>query len=161
VAVFWNGAPPIFAFGGILLGYVARERAASGVATAAIGIGVLAVVRRLRHLYRRPSLSRMFVSVTTVEGENRPIEEVTMIGEEMQTWLRDVEGFEGIMILLGNGTALGLTFWASEEAAERARPMRIEFLERVTSVANVSIRAIDGYEVAFAGLGPNVAGRAG
>jgi hypothetical protein len=47
VAVFWSGAPPIFAFGGILLGYVARARAASGIATAAIGIGVLALVADL------------------------------------------------------------------------------------------------------------------
>ena len=47
VIAFWSGAPPIFAFGGILLGYVARQRGASGVATAAIGIGVLALVADL------------------------------------------------------------------------------------------------------------------
>jgi len=44
VIAFWSGAPPIFAFGGILLGYVARQRGESGLATAAIGIGVLALV---------------------------------------------------------------------------------------------------------------------
>jgi hypothetical protein len=44
VVAFWSGAPPIFAFAGILLGYVARERARSGIATAAIVIGVLALV---------------------------------------------------------------------------------------------------------------------
>ena len=100
----------------------------------------------------------MFVSVTTVEGENRPIEEVAIIGEEMQTWLRDVDGFEGIMIFMGQGTALGLTFWESEQTAERARSVRMEFLQRVTSLANVTIRAVDGYELAFAGLGPRLAG---
>jgi hypothetical protein len=44
VAVFWSGAPPIFAFPGILLGYLARQREPSGIATAAIVVGVLAVV---------------------------------------------------------------------------------------------------------------------
>jgi hypothetical protein len=44
VAAFWSGAPPIFAFPGILLGYFARQRGESGVATAAIVVGVLAVV---------------------------------------------------------------------------------------------------------------------
>ena len=44
VAAFWSGAPPIFAFPGILLGYFARQRGESGVATAAIIVGVLAVV---------------------------------------------------------------------------------------------------------------------
>ena len=44
VIAFWSGAPPIFAFAGILLGYVARQRGQSGLATAAVAIGVLALV---------------------------------------------------------------------------------------------------------------------
>jgi asparagine N-glycosylation enzyme membrane subunit Stt3 len=44
VAVFWSGAPPIFALPGILLGYVARQRGESGLATAAVIVGVLALV---------------------------------------------------------------------------------------------------------------------
>jgi hypothetical protein len=44
VIAFWSGAPPIFAFAGILLGYVARQRGESGLATAAVAIGVLALV---------------------------------------------------------------------------------------------------------------------
>jgi hypothetical protein len=44
VVAFWSGAPPIFALGGILLGYVAKQRRAGMMATAAIAIGVLALV---------------------------------------------------------------------------------------------------------------------
>ena len=44
VAVFWSGAPPIFASAGILLGYLARQRGEMGVATAAFAVGVLALV---------------------------------------------------------------------------------------------------------------------
>jgi hypothetical protein len=44
VIVFWSGAPPIFAFAGILLGYFAREREPSGLATAALLLGVLALI---------------------------------------------------------------------------------------------------------------------
>ena len=44
VIVFWSGAPPIFAFAGLLLGYFAREREPSGLATAAILVGVMALV---------------------------------------------------------------------------------------------------------------------
>ena len=44
VAVFWSGAPPIFALPGILLGYFARQRGETGLATAAVIVGVLAVV---------------------------------------------------------------------------------------------------------------------
>ena len=96
----------------------------------------------------------MFVSVTTVEGENRPIEEVAMVAQEMEGWLQTMDGFKGIMLFMGEGTALGLTYWESKEAAERMRALRMEFLERITSVANVTIRSMDGYHVAFANLGP-------
>jgi hypothetical protein len=44
VAAFWSGAPPIFAFAGILLGYFARQRGGSREATAAVAIGVLALI---------------------------------------------------------------------------------------------------------------------
>ena len=47
VIVFWSGAPPIFAFAGILLGYLARQRGETGLATAAIVVGVLALVADL------------------------------------------------------------------------------------------------------------------
>jgi hypothetical protein len=100
----------------------------------------------------------MFVSVTTVETGDRPIEDATLVGEEMQGWLKDVEGFEGILLLSKDGTTLGLTFWQSEEAAERARPLRMQFLERMLSVAEVEIQSVEGYEIAFAGLGPNLVG---
>lgn len=100
----------------------------------------------------------MFVSVTTVDTGDRPIEDATVVGEEMQTWLRDVEGFEGILLLSRDGTTLGLTFWDSEEAAQRARTMRMDFLERITSVAGVEVKSVDAYEVAFSALEPKVAG---
>jgi hypothetical protein len=44
VIAFWSGTPPIFAFAGILLGYAARQRGESGQATAAVAVGVLALV---------------------------------------------------------------------------------------------------------------------
>jgi hypothetical protein len=44
VVAFWSGAPPIFAFPGILLGYFARQRGDSGVATAAVIVGAVALV---------------------------------------------------------------------------------------------------------------------
>jgi hypothetical protein len=99
----------------------------------------------------------VFVSVTTVDTFERPIREAAIVGEEMQTWLRDVDGFEGIMVLSREGTTLGLTFWEHEEAADRARTLRMQFLERIVSVADVVVQGIDGYEVAFAALGPGLA----
>ncbi len=102
----------------------------------------------------------MFVSVTTVDSSDRPLAEATVVGEEMQGWLKDVEGFEGILLLFKEGTTVGLTFWESEEAAERARALRLQFLERIMSVADVEVQNIDTFDVAFAALGPRLAERA-
>ena len=99
----------------------------------------------------------MFVSVTTVESKGRPIEEATLVGQEMEGWLRQVEGFEGMMILHRDGTTLGITFWESAEAAERQRTLRHEFLDRITSVVEVDIKDISEFQLAFARLGPSAA----
>ena len=71
----------------------------------------------------------------------------------MHRWLRDLEGFEGFLMLSREGTTLGLTFWASAEVAERYRAARDEFRSRMTSVVGVQIEEVVDYEVTFAQLG--------
>jgi hypothetical protein len=87
-----------------------------------------------------------------VSTGDQPIGNATIVAEEMTRWLRDVEGFEGFLMLSREGTTLGLTFWRSRELADRARPLRMEFVERITAVAGVRIEAVDDYEIAFANL---------
>jgi hypothetical protein len=78
--------------------------------------------------------------------------------KEMLGWLREIEGFEGILVISREGTTLGLTFWESREVAERHRVVRMQFLDRMTSVADVRVEKMVDYEVAFAHLGPQLAG---
>jgi hypothetical protein len=100
----------------------------------------------------------VFASVTTVNTSDWPIEDAAIVGEEMETWLQDVEGFKGILFLSKEGTTIGVTFWETEEAAERALTLRMEFLERITSVADVTVQGVEAFEVAFARLGPSLVG---
>ena len=78
------------------------------------------------------------------------------MGQEMERWLREVEGFLGLMMLHRDGTTLGVTFWENAEAAERQRTLRLQFLERITAVVEVDVQSIDEFELAFARLGPTV-----
>jgi hypothetical protein len=96
----------------------------------------------------------VYVSLTRVKTADQPIENATIVAEEMQRWLREVEGFEGFLMLSRPGTTLGLSFWESSEAAERNRPMRRRFIERVSAVVQVEIEEQVDYEVTFADLGP-------
>lgn len=95
----------------------------------------------------------MFVTFTRVSTSDEPVENAAIVGEEMDRWLRGMDGFEGFVMLSTKGTSIGLTFWASRDAAERQRPMRREFLDRVMSVVGVQVEEIVDYEVTFARLG--------
>jgi hypothetical protein len=94
----------------------------------------------------------MYVSLTRVSTSDQPIENATIVAEEMVTWLRGIDGFEGFLMLSREGTTLGLAFWKSREIAEHHRVIRAEFLERMTSVAGVQVEEVLDYEVTFADL---------
>jgi hypothetical protein len=100
----------------------------------------------------------MFVSCTRVKTSDQPIENATIVGQEMERWLREIDGFEGFLMLSREGSSLGLTFWQSRDVAERHRVARMQFLERILSIAGVEIEEIVEYELTFAHLSPLVAG---
>ena len=77
-----------------------------------------------------------------------------MVGEEMTGWLRGVEGFAGMLMLYRPGTTIGLTFWEDREVAERAVSLRMQFLERIASVADVEIDRIETFDVTVARPAP-------
>ena len=95
----------------------------------------------------------MYVNLTRVNTSDQPIENATIVAEEMLRWLHDMEGFEGLLMLSRPGTTIGLAFWESREVAERHRVVRMEFLDRMTSVADVEIEETVGYDLTFAHLG--------
>lgn len=101
----------------------------------------------------------MHVSLTrTRSSPDEPIEIATIAGEEMLPWLRQIEGFEGLLMLSSetDGTTLVLTFWESSEVAEQHRAARMQFRDRVTAAVNVEVEDTVGYEVTFADLGSRV-----
>ena len=99
----------------------------------------------------------MYVSFTRVDTTASHAENAAIVAEEMLRWLRDIDGFEGFLMLSREGTSIGLTFWESQEVADRHRVARQQFLERMTSVAGVEIEERTDFEVDFAELGPRLA----
>ena len=95
----------------------------------------------------------VYVALTTASTGDQPMENATVVAEEMYRWLRETEGFEGLLFLSREGTTLGLTFWESREVAERHQASRMQFRDRMLSAAGVEGETVD-YEVTFARLGP-------
>ena len=98
----------------------------------------------------------MYVSVTKTKGSpDQPVEIATIAGEEMVPWLREIEGFDGLLMLSDEETAttLVITFWESRAVAERHRAVRMEFRDRITAAVDVTVEETSGYEISFAQLG--------
>ncbi len=89
------------------------------------------------------------MSVTTVATGDEPARNAAIVGEEMLGWLSGMEGFKGLVILYQPGRTVGLTYWESREVAERQLPLRMEFLARMMSVANVEVESVEGFDVAY------------
>jgi hypothetical protein len=95
----------------------------------------------------------VFVTITTADTAGGPIETAPIVAEEMDRWLRETDGFEGLLLLVGEGKALGLAFWESRETAEHHGVARAQFRDRILSLAGVRIEQVADYEVVFARLG--------
>jgi hypothetical protein len=94
----------------------------------------------------------MHVTIVRVGTGDQDISTATIVGEEMLSWLRDLDGFVGSMMLSRTGTTLTLTFWESTEVAERHRTVREEFRDRIAAVAGVELQEVEEFEVTFAHL---------
>ena len=65
-----------------------------------------------------------------------------MAGESMVEWLRDLDGFEGLLMLTNDetGTTHVISFWQNEEVAERSRVARLRLRDRITSTVTSRCR---------------------
>jgi hypothetical protein len=93
--------------------------------------------------------------MTTTKGTAEDMTAVaTMAGETMVDWLRDIEGFEGLLMLTNDdtGTTHVISFWESKEIAERSRVARLQLRDRITSTVSVEVQETEGYAVSFVDL---------
>ena len=57
-----------------------------------------------------------------------------------------------MLVLSHGGTTVGLAFWESREIAEHNRFVRTQFLERLSTIADLEVEERLGLEVAYAQL---------
>jgi hypothetical protein len=93
------------------------------------------------------------VSVTRVATGDLPLETATVVAQEMMRWFRESEGFEGLMFLSREGTTLALSFWESQDVADRQRVSRMQFRDRISAAAGVEVEGTDDFQLMFADLG--------
>jgi hypothetical protein len=99
----------------------------------------------------------MFVTLTRAKvSADEPLESAGIVAEELERWLTEIEGFEGFVMLSQPGTSIGLSFWKSREVAEHHRMARMQFIERMLSVAGVEVEEILDFDVTYARFSPGL-----
>ena len=96
----------------------------------------------------------MYATLTTTLGDvTDDMRGVASIaGEAMEQWLREIEGFEGLVMLSdpSSGTTHVITFWESREVAERHEVARMQLRDRITATVSVEVEKTQSYDVSFA-----------
>ena len=94
----------------------------------------------------------MFASMSTIRGDHPELEATAkIVGDTMLTWLREFDGYAGLMILTNQGSGLAqvITFWESEEAAERSKLARLKMRDQMTATVQMEVTSTEPYAVAF------------
>jgi hypothetical protein len=96
----------------------------------------------------------VYATVTTTQGEVPDIPAMAaMAGEAMLQWLDQIDGFAGLVMLTNDaGRAQVITFWESQEVAERHMAARLQLRDRIVATVNVAVEETESFEVSFAQL---------
>ncbi len=97
----------------------------------------------------------MYAALTTTKGRtDDQLGTAAVVAEEMYGWLSDMDGFEGLFMLVDEETetTLVVSLWESKEIADHHERARLQFRDRITATVNVQVQETVGYEVAFAEL---------
>ena len=92
----------------------------------------------------------MFASVTTVRnGGPNVAETARMAGESMVTWLREFDGYRGLLILADpeSGRARIMTLWDTREAADRSARGRSQVRESMVAAAGAEVESVELLEL--------------
>jgi hypothetical protein len=90
-------------------------------------------------------MSRFTGEIEDLEGT------VQMASEAMLSWLKQIDGYRGLLALAdtGSGTACFMTFWESAEAAEKSRASRASMRNQLAATAGAEVLGTDEYAVIF------------
>jgi hypothetical protein len=101
----------------------------------------------------------MYASLTSSSIRD-PVEDANeiaaMAGEAMDSWLREIDGYAGLLMLVAPeaATVQAITFWESRDVAERHREARMRLRDRITETVSVDVEGTTDYEVVFSRLPP-------
>lgn len=76
-------------------------------------------------------------------------ETARLAAESMLTWLREFDGYRGLLVLADpvTGTARIMTLWESLHALERSERSRTQVRESMITAAGAELESVERYEL--------------
>lgn len=96
--------------------------------------------------------------MSTFRGEGIDLDTAAKAaGESMEAWLRQFDGYLGLILLTNEeaGSAHALTFWENAESVEQSEPGRTQMRESMAATIGVDVVASGSYAISFRD-GPNL-----
>jgi hypothetical protein len=92
----------------------------------------------------------VFASVTTVRGAGPEVAATAkMAGDSMLSWLKQFEGYRGLLIFASaeTGSARILTLWEDLDAMQRSERSRATVRESMIATAGAELESVEQYEI--------------
>jgi len=93
------------------------------------------------------------VSMSKFRGEIEDLPGTArMAAESMLSWLRQIEGYRGLLALVdeGSSSAYFVTFWENEEVVEKSRASRASLRDQMAATAGAEVVGTEEFTVAYA-----------
>jgi hypothetical protein len=95
----------------------------------------------------------VYLSLTTVRNGGPNVADTARIAaESMLAWLREFDGYRGLVVTAdpGTGTAIIFTLWETREHAERSAKGRAQVRESMVNAAGADLESVELFEVVLA-----------
>jgi hypothetical protein len=115
-----------------------------------IGVAKPRLDRIHAHGPARLSFDAVYASVTTVRGAGPDVGVTAkMAADSMLSWLREFEGYCGLVILTSpeTGSARFVTLWEDLDALERSERGRAAVRESMIATAGAELESVERFEV--------------
>jgi hypothetical protein len=90
----------------------------------------------------------MVAAMATFEGMPAgPADNARLVREDLLPWLREYDGFQGVLVLIGDDRHRVITLWDTSQDEMSTRPARLAMHDSVSAAAGMSLTDYEVYDL--------------
>ena len=90
----------------------------------------------------------MVAAMATFEGTpTGPADTARLVGKDLVPWLREYDGFRGVLVLTGDEKHGVITLWDTQRDEASSRPARLAMHESVSAATGMSLVDYEVYDL--------------